>query len=161
MNLFIGIDPGLTGAVAGIDSAGDVVLLDDLPTIHRGKGRVKRELDPAGLAHILRPLTGDPSTVIVEAVASRPGQGVASVFSLGHTLGAIVGVLAALGMGYQLTPPGTWKKAMQVSSDKDAARATASRLFPAVDLRRKRDHNQAEALLMAAYARHRWRAGID
>jgi crossover junction endodeoxyribonuclease RuvC len=36
-----------------------VHLLEDLPTIARGNGRVKRELDAVGLARLLRPVTRD------------------------------------------------------------------------------------------------------
>ena len=40
----------------------------------------------------------------------------------------------------------------QPISDKEAARARAIQLFPAIDLARKCDHNRAEALLIAHYA---------
>jgi crossover junction endodeoxyribonuclease RuvC len=151
--LFIGCDPGLTGGIAALDAQGQVHLLEDLPTILRGNGRVKRELDPAGLAHLLRPIAADIVVALVETVASRPGQGVASVFSLGHTSGVIAGVLSALGIPVTTTTPTKWKREMGlIGTDKEASRAMASRLFPAVNLSRKRDHNLAEALLLALQA---------
>ncbi|SEQ01239.1 crossover junction endodeoxyribonuclease RuvC [Ectothiorhodospira magna] len=151
--LVLGIDPGLTGAVAALDPHHRVELLEDLPTVARGGGRVRRELDPAGLTHLLRPIAGDVRLAVVEQVASRPGQGVASVFSLGHTAGAICGVLAALGIPMVLVPPTAWKKAAGVpsGSDKGMSRTIAARLHPGIDLSRKRDHNMADALLLARY----------
>jgi crossover junction endodeoxyribonuclease RuvC len=147
----LGIDPGLTGAVAALDQDHQVVMLEDLPTVTRGGGRVRREVDPAGLAHLLRPIAGEIRMAIVEQVASRPGQGVASVFSLGHTTGAIVGVLAALAVPYQMTTPRSWKKAAGLTADKDHARTLATRLYPTVNLSRVKDHNRAEALLLARH----------
>lgn len=154
----LGIDPGLTGALALLDESGGVALLETLPTVARGKGqgRVKRELDPAGLLHLLRIHAGEISAAYVESVASRPGQGVASVFSLGHSLGIIHATLAGLGIPRHDITPAAWKRAAGLSgSDKEQARALAVRLFPTVALHRKADHNLAEALLIA---RHGWQA---
>ena len=153
IRLYLGIDPGLTGAVAAVDAQGHVHLLEELPTILRGTGRVKRELDPAGLAHLLRPITDDIAVALVETVGSRPGQGVASVFSLGQSSGVIAGVLATLGIPVITTTPAKWKKQMGlIGTDKEASRALATRLFPGIDLHRKRDHNLAESLLLATVA---------
>jgi len=150
----VGIDPGLTGAVAFYAPGSRTAWVKDLPTVQRGigKARVRRELDAAGLAHLLRPW--DIDTAFVEAVSARPGQGVASVFSLGHSLGTICAVLSALGIAWQPVAPAVWKKALRLPSDKEAARAMASRLFPGVDLTRIKDHNRAEALLLAHYGEH-------
>lgn len=150
--LWLGCDPGLTGAVAAVDAHGHVHLLEDLPTITRGNGRVKQELDPAGLAHLLRPIASDIEIAVVEQVGSMPGQGVASVFSLGHTSGVIAGVISALGIPLQLVAPAVWKKAHGLGRDKTMSRTVASRLYPEVSLHRVKDHNLAEALLLARYA---------
>jgi hypothetical protein len=82
--LFIGIDPGLTGAVAVLDEGGAVVLLEDLPVMAAGSGgaKVKRRADPAGLFKLLQPYRDRATVALLEAIAARPGQGVASVFSL-------------------------------------------------------------------------------
>lgn len=154
--LVVGIDPGLSGALAVLDSQGTVFAVEDLPTLYRGKGRVKHELDPAGLAHLLRPYAAELRLAVVEQVASRPGQGVASVFSLGHSYGAIVGTLAALVIPVRLVLPATWKAAvgLPAKAEKDASRALAARLFPGEPLHRVKDHNRAEALLLARYAQH-------
>ncbi len=151
--LILGVDPGITGALALLDPQGRVEMAEDLPSLQRGggRGRVRREVDPAGLAHLLRPHAAHIRLALVEAVASRPGQGVASVFSLGHSLGAIHGVLGALGVPVHPIAPSVWKKALGLGADKEEARAMAARLFPMIPLHRKADHNMAEALLIARY----------
>lgn len=150
--LYVGIDPGLTGAIAILDGHGDLVALDDLPVIANGKGsaRVTRQLDPAGLAKLLPPYTSG-ITVALERVAARPGQGVSSVFSLGDSFGCIRGVLAALDMPVEIVTPATWKKHYQLGSDKEQARAKAIQLYPHADLHRVKDHNKAEAALIARW----------
>jgi crossover junction endodeoxyribonuclease RuvC len=73
------------------------------------------------------------------------------MFSLGHSLGVIHGVMGALCIPWQPVTPSVWKKAAGLSSDKEAARAQASKLFPDMELHRIKDHNRAEALLIARY----------
>lgn len=155
--LTLGIDPGITGAMALLDAEGCAVMVEHLPTIARGNAaKVKREIDPAGLVHLLRIHAGGIEAAWLEQVSSRPGQGVASVFSLGHSVGSISATLATLGIPIHLVTPAAWKRqAGLTSSDKEQARALAVRLFPAIPLHRKADHNLAEALLIA---RHGWLA---
>ncbi|NJD35375.1 MAG: hypothetical protein FIA96_11180 [Betaproteobacteria bacterium] len=150
--LYLGIDPGLTGALALLDDKGSMHSVEDLPVMARGKGRVKHEIDPAALARLLRPHADQIALAVVEQVGSMPGQGVASVFSMGHTLGSITGVVQALGIPLRLVTPAVWKREAGISSDKNLARSEASRLFPAAPLDRVKDHNRAEALLLARYS---------
>ena len=95
----------------------------------------------------------------VEKVGAHPGQGVTSMFSFGQSYGFILGVLAALGIGVQLVPPGTWKKEFSlIGKDKVASVEVCKRLFPGVNLLatdkcRKDSDGMAEALLLACYAR--------
>lgn len=151
MSLILGIDPGLTGACAALDRDGHIHLLEDLPTMERGAGRVRREIDPAALSRLLQPIADDVGLAVVEYVASRPGQGVASVFSMGHSLGTITAVIATLKVPMTLVTPATWKRAVGLGRGKDLARTLAARLHPQVDLSRAKDHNAAEALLLARY----------
>ena len=82
-----------------------------------------------------------------------PGQGVASTFKFGASYGAVRGVLAALQIRTHLVTPGVWKKHFRLSSDKEASRALALRLFAASPehFSREKDHNCAEAALLALY----------
>ena len=47
--------------------------------------------------------------------------------------------------------PRTWKAAFEITSDKQTALEVARKLFPELDLRHKKQHNIAEAALLAYY----------
>lgn len=147
----IAIDPGLSGAVAAITGAG--IYVTDMPIMAKGKGggRVKTQINASELASILHGYSNG-HTVVLERISSMPGQGVASMFSMGDTFGCIRGVCAALGMRVEVITPQSWKKHYKLPSDKEVCRAKAIELFPDLPLGRKKDHNRAEALLMAKYA---------
>ena len=146
----IAIDPGLTGAIAEIE--GDWVNVTDIPVMAKGKGggKIKQQVNAAELESILGHLVS--GTVVIERVSSMPGQGVASMFSMGDTFGCIRGVCAALGKRIEFVTAREWKKHYKLPADKEVCRAKAIELFPDMPLGRKKDHNRAEALLMAKYA---------
>jgi len=151
MTIFIGIDPGVSGAIAIL--APDGVTFFDMPVLEVKK---KQTLDYAGLAGILRPFSGCGAFVAVELVGSMPGQGVSSTFAFGRSYGAVLATLATLEIPYELVTPPVWKRAFRlVGCEKDESRAAALRLFPqcASDLRLKKHHGRADALLMAEYLR--------
>jgi crossover junction endodeoxyribonuclease RuvC len=157
--LIYGIDPGVTGAIALLVD-GRLEAVADLPAHAVSTGTVKRRLDAAGLAAIVRDWRArhgvDAELAVVERVGSMPGQGVASVFSLGRTAGVVEAVLLTLGVPVEYAVPGTWKRAMGLTVDKSASQAVASRMFPrhAGTWSRAKDHNRAEAALLAAWG---WR----
>lgn len=146
MKAFLGIDPGASGAIALIDNSGDV-LVEVWPG------------DPVAAADLLRGwrTSYDIQHACLERVASRPGQGVSSVFSFGTNFGCWQGILAALAIPYSLPTPQAWQKGLIVPSDgpdtKARSLAVARRLFPTVDLHRKGDHGKSDALLLALYAK--------
>ena len=158
----IGIDPGLTGAIAIISGAGFIV--EDMPVMQNGSAaKVKNVVNGAELARLLRPHVGAIKVAYVEKVSTMPArrtvkgkvisQGMASQGSLMHSLGVIEGVLAALNIPVVLVQPTKWKNAYGLGNDKEASRAMAQRLFPDAPLGRKKDHGRAEALLIADYGR--------
>jgi len=152
----IGIDPGISGALAMVTHHG-LVHVADMPVMPRGAGGayVKNQVAPAALAQILSGwLSGydkNEIAVLLESVTAMPKQGVASTFSLALTAGLIEGVLAARGYPHELVRPQEWKKAMGLSASKDQARMKAARLYPEADIHRVKDHNRAEAILIARY----------
>jgi len=159
--IIVGIDPGISGAVAISWPEGDYQVAD-MPVMAKGKGasRVKTQINPSGLANILRPTKGwagasgeMPVKVYLERIASMPGQGVASMFSMGDTFGCIRGVCATLDLSMEIITPQKWKKYYGLGKDKEVVRAKAIELFPDQPLERKKDHNRAEALLIARYGR--------
>jgi crossover junction endodeoxyribonuclease RuvC len=65
----------------------------------------------------------------------------------------IEGVAAGMRIPYSLVIPQTWKKALGVPADKNAARARACQLFPnmASKFARVKDDGRAEAALIALF----------
>ena len=151
--LFLGVDPGLSGAVAIVHGDGTLHSVEDMPVQARGNGRVKHEVDAAGLLHLLRPHTEAIAFALVERVGARPGQGVASMFSLGHSTGIVDGILAALTIPHETKPAATWKKLAGVPADKPLVLAAARRRWPDAPLGRVRDHGRAEALYLGLLAK--------
>jgi len=159
MRLYIGVDPGLTGAIAAIDHNGKLVTVKDLPTMPTvGKNaKVKLQINPAALRDDLKFIFshGDNYTAAIERVTSMTGQGVAGVLSFGDTYGAVRSVFAVLGVSSAFPSPAVWKRAMGLDSDKEKSRAMAVKLFPESEkfLSRKKDHNRAEAILLCEWLR--------
>jgi crossover junction endodeoxyribonuclease RuvC len=140
-----GIDPGLTGAIAIVGDRGlaSVFDFDDF----RGLQMIRT------LAEDLR--------ITMEKVSAMPKQGVASMFKFGTNYGTWIGRLEALAIPFDLVTPAKWQKAMFDSQAKRGVDTKAvsldraRRLFPQAlnRLTRKKDHNRAEALLLAEYCR--------
>lgn len=156
--MILGIDPGLDGAFALYEPASGLVTTADLPTIEiTVNKKVKRRLDVGALVSWLAAREVYIDHVIIEEPTALPKQGVTSSFNFGWSNGLLVGVLAALRHPYVLVHPAVWKRAMQVSADKDKARQRASQLFPscADQWALKKHDGRAEASLLAYYAHHR------
>ena len=142
--LVVGVDPGLSGAIAWVENG---IVLDavDMPIMD---GRV----DASTLADIVIK-HGIPEMVVVEKVSSMPGQGVASTFKFGQSYGALLGVFGALKLRIVHVTPRKWKGSMGLTSDKEMARGRAIDTWPSSSdlFRRKKDHGRAEACLLALW----------
>ncbi len=157
MTLFVGIDPGLSGAVSFRSNEEMTVLDMPILVIKKAKG-ARRVLDLTALAYLIDDKTKNKPRVhfFIERVASMPKQGVASMFSFGETYGAIKGIVAANFFPMTLVTPVTWKRKLKVSGNKDDARYRASQLMPhhAHFWSSRRDDGRAEAALIAYYGQN-------
>ena len=155
--IIIGIDPGLDGAIAAIDTNQTFVAVFDMPTLELKSGKKKkRTIDCHGVVKILTDLSAEEYChAFIELVHSMPNQGVRSMFTMGETFGALKMALAALRIPFEEVTPQRWKKVMLhgMMRDKDASRYKAQQLFPSVSLSRKKDRDRADALMIAAYGR--------
>ena len=152
----IGIDPGLSGAIAILD---DLKVFDmfDMPIMSEGK-KNKNQLNSAQLVNIINKhvLKKENTFVIVEQVSAMPGQGVTSMFNFGQTFGSIKGICAALGLSIFYVRPAKWKKHFElINSSKDASRTKVIEMYPSISSRltKKKDVNKADAILIARYFR--------
>lgn len=101
----------------------------------------------------------------VEHVGSMPGQGVTSMFNFGMGWGLVRGILAGLGIPYELVRPQAWKKVMLAGMPKDSEYHVASRLWPTVNwkptARHKNFHDGwVDAALISEFGRRRY-GGIN
>lgn len=154
MKYFLGIDPGLNGALAFFDPFANTLEIIDMPK-HSIKVNTKNKnlIDMHQLANIIDVRAADTKMAVIELVGAMPGQGVTSMFGFGFTVGATQMAVIAHCISLSIVSPRTWKKAMGITADKDGARRQASRLLP------KHAHlwplikhdGRAEAALMALW----------
>ena len=150
----IGIDPGLSGAIAVMQDK-IVINIYDMPVMAEGK-KNKRQLNSSQLVNIIKENIheNEETIVVVEQVNAMPGQGVTSMFNFGQTFGAIKGVCAALKLPIFFVRPSKWKKHFElINSSKDASRTKVIEMYPTLSgqLAKKRDVNKSDAILIAKF----------
>lgn len=151
--IVIGIDIGLTGAVA---RAGEAPIVRDIPLT------TDRRINGRALVHMLRDMvpSNEAAMVVIEDVRPRPnpkrGTSIVTEGSLMRSRGAIEAVVDITGWRLAVVQPQTWKRHFGLlKTEKRASLEKARMLFPgaAADLKRVKDHNRGEALLIAHYGR--------
>ena len=150
----IGIDPGLSGAIAVLEDNKTKEIFD-MPVMADGK-KNKRQLNSAHLVKLIKDNIRDidETAMVVEQVNAMPGQGVTSMFNFGQTFGAIKGICAAIGLPIYFVRPAKWKKHFElINASKDASRTKAIEMYPnfSEKLSKKKDVNKSDAILIARY----------
>ena len=150
--VIVGVDPGLSGALAFMDLRQPAtVAVVDIPVhvLERGK-RARREIDVAGFVSLLTSRVIEHA--FVERAGAMPKQGVVSVFKYGTAFGALCAVTAICEIPTHLVSPRKWKNHFGLDADKERSRALVIRLWPGTGLfERKKDHGRSEAALLARY----------
>ncbi len=154
MTCWLGIDPGLSGALAFIGEDGLGAQVYPMPLM---EVEGQDELDSETLTDILA--EHDPRVVALERVQGFGGC--SSAFKLGQNFGGLI--VAALSGRFRLerVKPQTWQRKMLPGIHgreelKRASVAKAKSLFSTVSFAkqgRTKDDDVADALLIAAYAR--------
>lgn len=150
--IVVGIDPGISGAIARYNSseasAATQLIIWDMPILEVNK---KKTISPYLVANILKEAA---APVYIEKVAAMPNQGVTSMFNFGKGFGVILGAAAGLGLQTTQVTAQQWMKALRCQKGKDANRERACELFPqyADMFTRKKDDGRADAALLAYYA---------
>lgn len=160
--IYVGIDPGLDGALAAVFE-GEVIDLIDMPVfVGVRRSGTAREVNAFGVFHWLMNVGSSEEHkrekvyVMLEQSGSRPGEGVSSAHRNGVNWGIVAGVLAATKVSHVIVTPQSWKKAMGVKAEKEHARMMATQLLPnsAWRWQLKKHHGRAEAALIALHARN-------
>ena len=140
----VGIDPGITGALAmHIDGRLDTLV--DMPTFDT-------RVDGADIARLMR--AWNPDAVFVENTQPMPRNGSIALFKLGLNTGIVIGVVQSLSHPLFRITPAKWKSKMGVTRlDKNGIRGIVREMYPDWHscFARVKDHNRAEAVLISRY----------
>ena len=142
--IIVGIDPGVTGALA-VHENGVLTNVEDLPVLD---GRI----DGKALSDLLIDVSAH--AIYLEDTHAMPKNGSIASYSLGLNTGIIVGVVQSLSHPLVRVRPATWKTKMSVTRlDKNGIRGVVRELYPswADTFKRVMDHNRAEAVLISRY----------
>jgi len=150
--MYLGIDPGFSGALAVLDENLEVIHYQDMPIIEVAK---KRELDEPELRDILRRFSPYyiNLTVGIEKSQTMPNQGIVSSGRYMASYGFLRGLCVGMGLPYILIRPPTWKKAMlaDMPKEKGSSIQKVGQIYPNIKFTRKKDHGICDAILIARY----------
>ena len=163
MSSIVGIDPGLQGALAMISPDSQVEIWQ-MPVIKYNK---TNSIDVKALVTIAKKhLELGVTTVVIEQVASRPGQSVSAMFKFGMGYGILQGIYQCLWIPIILARPQDWKGLILKGTDKSkqAAIEYVQRRYPQVSLtpgRLTQPHDGiAESICIAEYGQREFIKGI-
>ena len=152
----IGIDPGISGAICFLED-GKIIDVIEMPSMAEGK-KNKKQVNGNQLFNEIKSrmieVNQEEVCVVVEHVTAMPGQGVTSMFNFGQSFGVIKGICSAMQLPIHFVRPIKLKKYYNlINTSKDASRSRAIEIFPKVSdkLKRKKDSNKADAILIASY----------
>ena len=152
----IGIDLGISGAICFFED-GKIIDVIEMPTMAEGK-KNKKQVNGNQLFNVIKlrlsEINHENVSVVVEHVTAMPGQGVTSMFNFGQSFGVIKGICSAMQLPIFFVRPTKWKKYFNlIKTSKDASRSRVIEIFPKFSerLKRKKDSNKADAILIASY----------
>ena len=154
--LIIGIDPGISGSICFFQD-GRIVDVVEMPTMTEGK-KNKKQVNGSQIfneiSEKIKELDKKEVKVVIEQVSAMPGQGVTSMFNFGQSFGILKGICSSMQLPMYFVRPAKWKKYYGlINSEKDASRTRAIEMFPyfSSHLSKKKDSNQADAILIASF----------
>lgn len=174
MKVYVGVDPGKTGAIAFLYVDGPAVFFFDAENVSIAElgERLREHREIFVLMEKVQVMPGSVQRRFAAGAAAGEegqkdvGQGRVSILNYGIGYGEYLGMLKALNIPFGEIYSQSWKrefglfglgKLFPLAVIKQRAIDVAKHLFPsAADrLTRKKDHGRAEALLIAEYARRR------
>jgi crossover junction endodeoxyribonuclease RuvC len=139
--IFLGIDPGINGALALYDKGEGRVTVHDMPDTTDTLLDLVRSFPPVQVCMIEKPFY--PKII-----------GMKNAAKIAEAYGRIKAVLFFCGVPVREVTPRDWKAALNLSTSKAASRELAGAFFPddADQWKRVKDDGRAEAALLAWYA---------
>jgi Holliday junction resolvasome RuvABC endonuclease subunit len=162
---YIGIDPGLNGAVAIITDNSFIKIIDtpirtvQVPSKKSKSGKKNKRLYvESDMANIFRMYNHTTTMVCIEKQWARTKEGVSSSFTNGYGYGLWIGIIKALDIKHRVVTPMEWKKVMigDKGADKSISCELAKEIFPQAELYTKRGRaldGRGDALLIGEYYR--------
>lgn len=149
-----GIDCGLSGGIACVETSSPfdtpkLIAAMALPVAGEGP---KRRIDVSALKGWLRLYR--PSVAFVERSQAMPQQGSSSGFIYGRATGSIEATVLCCDISLEIIEASAWKRRFTLKGkDKEGSRQRALMMFPehSQSFARKKDHNVAEAVLIAVF----------
>lgn len=158
--LFIGIDPGLSGGLVGIN--GHSIAMSVMPETENKVWRWVKDNIVDGIDWRL----GVPHAYL-EKVSSSPQMGVSSSFTFGKGYGVLLGCLTAADIPFEEVRPQVWQKGLGIPQRKKTENITAwktrlirhaQKLYPNLEAWNENKTYQrsiADALLIATYCKRK------
>jgi len=165
MAIYLGVDPGLTGAFAVLDVHDDgtqtlTVTATPVAWFRSGGSTRRRRYDIPALLKALEALP-QVALAYLEQQGARPEQGATSTFSTGFGFGVWQTALSGLHVPFAVVTPQKWRAVVHLPRQpaktakadvKAGVYAAARDRFPAVKI--PRDHADAVMLAVAAALEH-------
>jgi hypothetical protein len=157
--IFIGIDPGISGGIVGIDEYKNIMFLHVMPSTIQELEKIFSDLQKK--RYILM--------IYLEKAQAFPGNGSVSMFNYGCHFGELLCLLKTMGIPYELVPPQTWTKKIHLpykrgtkKTSKEKSKESISILYPGVCLKDPSKKKAKEfhlglidALLIAEFGRQK------
>ena len=152
---YIGYDPGSPATMVLIDPNGRWVA-------HAGEDKLAAQVGnkwtnmPEAFVHYVKLWKEQakfPIRAVVENVGPMPGEGIVSAAKFAGSVWMARTGFAALDVPYTMVVPTKWKKHFRLDKEKEKSRMLAMQRFPnkVGYMKRKKDHNVAEAALLGLY----------
>jgi len=152
MTVFVGCDPAsATGAIGVLDSAGNYI--ECFMIEHQDK-HIRAMVLKNALLRAIDPKEG--GEIAIEMLYARPGQSASAMWTFARAVGAITAICELTNYPCHMVRPQVWRNYFNLDKGKDASLDVARMFWPEAPLKRKKDHNLADALLIGEY----WRSQI-
>lgn len=167
--MYVGIDPGFTGAIVTHDMNTGGWWAIDMPVLHTNTGRktpkgnikYRTDLDLDRLGHWINELVAYHPAIHVMLERAQPmgpskngrTQGISSTGRYMEAYGVLIGLLTALSVPYTTISAAKWKRDLAIPANKRQTLDLTKKLIPDLTphLTRLKDHGRAEAGLICHY----------
>lgn len=146
--VYIGIDPGIKGAIAFVQSDPPDYAVQPMPS-YSDQDKLRKTFEIVGdlIKH------GSHFKVVIEKAGMRPNQ--SGTITTLVNYGILLGICIAYQIPYEEISSMKWKKYFNLSKDKALSIKKAKELFPLLAETIGKSDGMAEALLIAEYGRRK------